>query len=277
MNLEEMLRQERDDIAPNPLLHRTDHIITRVRRRRRTRAVATGVVSFAVVAVMAIGARQLLPHQTAITPAGKPTPSHTAPPEQAVRLWELPQSSQLDPGRYVLAVDSEDGSSPPQVPVLSVPNGFEGIEGGRGVRTGDLERYVWVWETQWINSHPCKADSGIETVGLSVADLANALTGQPLRSHAAPIPVQVGGYDGLYLELSVPNDIDISACPDQQFRLWPGRWQEHPGQVDMVWIVDVEGQRIIFDASHEPTASPAEVAELKDMVTSASFAAREGP
>ncbi len=58
--------------------------------------------------------------------------------------------------------------------------------------------------------------------------------------------------------------------------MWPGRVQQFPGQVDMVWIVDVEGQRIVFDASHFPDASSEEVAELRDMVTTATFEPAEG-
>ena len=57
--------------------------------------------------------------------------------------------------------------------------------------------------------------------------------------------------------------------------MWPTRWQQHPGQVDMVWIVDVDGQRITFDAAHMPDVSPDEVAELKEMVTTATFTPAE--
>ena len=45
----------------------------------------------------------------------------------------------------------------------------------------------------------------------------------------------------------------------------------------MVWIVDVDGQRLVFDAAHEPNASPDKVAELEQMVTTATFAPAEGP
>ncbi len=96
------------------------------------------------------------------------------------------------------------------------------------------------------------------------------------RAGTEPVPVTVGGYDGLYVELSVPDDIDVAACPGGVFPMWQGRWQEHPGQVDMVWIVDVEGQRVVFDASHMADASPEQVNHLKDMVTTATFAPARG-
>jgi hypothetical protein len=113
-----------------------------------------------------------------------------------------------------------------------------------------------------------------------VADLAEALAAQELRDGTDPVPVTVGGYDGLYVEVSVPDEVDAGDCPGGVFGLWPGRaqrYQEILGQVDMVWIIDVDGQRLVFDAAHDPNASPDEVAELEEMVTTATFTPAEGP
>jgi len=180
----------------------------------------------------------------------------------------------LDAGRYVLSIDGLAAAR--LLPVLSVPEGYVGFAGGTGVAdaTDRVERVVWVWDVNSVFTHPC--DASAEPVGPSVADLANALAAQALRAGTDPVPVTVGGYDGLYVELSVPDDVDVAACPDGQFRMWPGRWQSAPGQVDMVWIVDVEGQRIVLDTSHFPGASPEHVAELRDMVTTATFEPAEG-
>jgi len=196
-----------------------------------------------------------------------------------VPLSQVPAESPLDPGRYVVSVADEP--SAPLLPVLSVPAGFEGIGTGIdavGVRTPDFERYVWVWDVNSVFTHPC--DASAEPVGPSVADLANALAAQQLRASTDPVPVTVGGYDGLYVELSVPDDVDDSACADSDFSLWPGRGQSDVrvilGQVDMVWIVDVDGQRITFDAVHTPDLSPDKVAELKNIVTTATFTPADG-
>lgn len=281
MNLEEMLLRERDRPAPNPLMHRTGEIIARVRRRRRARAAAAGAVSVAVLAVMAVLAGQLLPAEI--------SPSDVSPSEpivtDAAAPSQVPADSPLDPGRYVVSVadaSSADAGNavPPLLPVLSVPEGFQSLGfgiGAFGVRTPDFERYVGVWDVPRVYPHPCDAIS--EPVGPSVADLANALAAQPLRSGTDPVPVTVGGYDGLYVELSVPAEVDVSACPSGVFSLWPGRAQhvqEILGQVDMVWIVDVDGQRITFDAAHMPNVSPDKVAELKNIVTTATFTPADG-
>jgi hypothetical protein len=181
----------------------------------------------------------------------------------------------VDPGRYVVSVAGAPVLS--LLPVLSVPEGFEGIEGQNGVRTDDLARYVWVWKVDSVYAHPC--DATPEPVGPSPADLAAALSAQSLRAGTDPVPIAVGGHDGLYVELTVPQAIDTTACPSGIFSLWPGRaqrWQEIRGQVDKIWIVDVQGQRLVFDAAHMPNVSPAKVAELRDMVATATFAPADG-
>jgi hypothetical protein len=207
--------------------------------------------------------------------ADDPSASSTANPGDPVPPRQLPADSPVEPGRYLLSV--LDAPSATLLPVLSVPQGYEGIEGGVGVRTDDFSRYVSVWDVNSVYAHPC--DASAEPVGPSVADLAEALAAQQLRAGTDPVPVTVGGHDGLYVELTVPDEVDASACPGGVFSLWPGRaesWEQILGQVDMVWIVDVDGQRLVFDAAYEPNASPDEVAELEEMVTTATFAPAEG-
>ena len=138
-------------------------------------------------------------------------------------LADLPADSPLDPGRYVVSVVEAD--SAPVLPVLSVPEGYQVIEGGVGVHADGLARYLWVWEVDSVFAHPC--DANAEPVGPSVADLGEALAAQELRDGTDPVPVTVGGYDGLYVELSVPDDVDASACPSGVFHLWPGRAQRY--------------------------------------------------
>ncbi len=198
----------------------------------------------------------------------------TADTAAAVPLADQPADSPLDPGRYVVSV--VDAPSAPLLPVLSVPEGYTALEGGVGVQADNLARYVWVWDVKSVFTHPC--DATAEPVGPSVADLAEALAAQQLRGGTDPVPVTVGGYDGLFVRLSVPDEVDASACPGGVFSLWPGRaqsWGDILGQVDMVWIVDVDGQRLVFDAAHDADASPDKVAELEEMVATAEFAPAE--
>jgi len=184
----------------------------------------------------------------------------------------------LEPGLYKFPVDSAPVGY--RVPLVSVPEGFVSILGGFGVRSGnwgtDDARVLYVWDVDSISAHPCQAGVAQTQVGPTAADLADALAAQPMRSGTDPVPVTVDGFDGFYVELSVPDDVDVEACPGGKFNSWPGRWQQAAGQVDMLWILDVDGQRMVFDASHAAGVDGQQLTELKNMVTSTTFAPADG-
>ena len=48
-------------------------------------------------------------------------------------------------------------------------------------------------------------------------------------------------------------------------------YHQGAGQVDYVWIVEVEGFRFVFDAMEMPTANDEEKAELRDVMASIRF------
>ncbi len=273
MNLEQLLHDERASHAPNPLIDRTDAIITGVRRRRRGRAAATGVVTLVVVAVVAGAASRLGTVEGDSAPIA---PAETSEVGEVLSLERVVEAPPLDPGRYLVSIDNAPTPAPLS-PVLTVPEGYERIGSGTGVRTADFDRYLWIWDVKSVYTDPCQGSDAYQAVGPTVADLAGALAAQRGRTAtSAPVPVTVGGYDGLYLELTVPAEADLSTCPDRGFYLWPGRYQQRRGQVDRIWVVDVDGHRIVFDASHHPSTDPAAVDELEAMVTTTTFAAAAG-
>ena len=231
--------------------------------RRRTRNIITTLSTLLMAALI-----------ISCSPVPSDAPPSSATPasgEGYALLSDQQGDSPLEPGPYAVSV--ADAPSAPVLPVLTVPKGYSAIEDGIGVIAGEKdERFVWVWNIELVNTHPCDAGGYAAAVGPSAADLANALASQPLRNGTEPVPVSIGSYNGFYVEVSVPDDIDIDKCGGGQFRSWPGRAQQDgAGQVDMLWILDVDGQRITFDASYATSASPAEVEELKNMVTTATF------
>ena len=97
-----------------------------------------------------------------------------------------------------------------------------------------------------------------------------------------PTPVTVGGHDGLYLELAVPADLDVTECVEGRVERWrfgPGdrRWQSEPGELDRIWILDVEGQRVVINAVHTPGASQADIDKLTRTVRSITFTTADTP
>ena len=251
---------------------------TRARASRTRSVLKTG--SAVLIAAAMVSCTDERPESSAPVP-GSPTADST----ELVPMLRDSGDSVLEPGRYAISV--QDAPSAPLLPVLTVPDGYAALDGGVGVGVAaddsDFGGYLWAWAAYSVATHPCDITGGpepvggrLERVGPSVADFADALAAQPMRTGADPVPVTVGGYDGLYVELAVPDDVNVELCPNKTFNLWAGRWQQVAGQVDMVWIVEVEGQRIILDVSYGPTATPEHVQQLRDMATTATFITAEG-
>ncbi len=171
----------------------------------------------------------------------------------------------------------------PRRPVIRVPAGYSGA--GFAVHTMDPGTAVApdahglsFWEVQSVMSDPCKAGKHGVDPGPTVADLARALAAQPLRAGSDPVPVTVAGYQGLYVETSVPAHIDFSKCQDGYFDTWigtgdHGHYAFGPGQRDSLWILDVGGYRLVIDGWHMPGATQAQIDEITGMVKTLTFRA----
>ena len=144
-----------------------------------------------------------------------------------------------------------------------------------------------VWDVGSVPGDPCHPLTTMREPGPTVEDLAQALVAQASRNASTPTPVTVDGHHGLYLEWSVPadavvtGDADFKGCDVQgnghtDFISWRGdgggtRYQQAAGQIDQLWILDVDGHRLVVDASWSPGASQAARDELADIVASLEF------
>ena len=79
-----------------------------------------------------------------------------------------------------------------------------------------------------------------------------------------PAPASLGGYAGLYMELVTATP----SCP--AFRLTSRHTgladDATPEHVERLWILEVEGGRIVVEASHEPGATEEQIAQLTQPV-----------
>jgi hypothetical protein len=172
---------------------------------------------------------------------------------------------------------------------LTVPAGwfnYRGwalLKGGRGDSIA-----VSFWDVDQVYPTPCKwkYESMLDP-GRGIGGLASALARQPLRNATMPRSIDLAGFRGKYLEWSVPAGIsfDWSApqkawfprCDEGTFQSWTARgwnsdrYQQAPGQVDQLWILDVNGERLLIDASRGPHTTAAERAELAGVVDSIRF------
>ena len=108
---------------------------------------------------------------------------------------------------------------------------------------------------------------------------------QPSRNATAPQDITVGGFQGVELEWSVPSDLDFSTCDedelvgDHPFKSWTAaagtwageRYHQGPGQVDRLWILDVDGERLVVDAWHMPAADHKDREALFEIMKSIRF------
>ena len=195
-----------------------------------------------------------------------------------------PGREQLKAGAYVfdLAARAEAGTGPVHVPKIeiTVPDGwsnYKGIAVGRG-RKLPFATFVFFWHVAQVYPTPCKwKGKAMVDPGNGVSALASALAAQPLRSATAPTDVVLAGFHGKYLRLSVPATIDFARCDEGYFESWTAdgwasdRYQQKPGQVDRIWILDVHGERLLVDAAYLPEATLQDRAELQRVVDSIRF------
>jgi hypothetical protein len=162
---------------------------------------------------------------------------------------------------------------------ITLPGGWFNYDGWAvGNRRGGGDVFVTFWDVDRVYPTPCDWKyRAMLNPGRSVPGLAAALRKQPLRDATAPVDVVLAGVRGKYLEWSVPDDIRFADCDEGVFESWTGRgwasdrYQQAPGQVDRLWILDVEGERLVVDASYMPTATPEERAILQGVVSSIRF------
>jgi hypothetical protein len=105
-------------------------------------------------------------------------------------------------------------------------------------------------------------------IGPTVEDLTIALADVWGAAAAAPIDVTLDGFAGKQMVLTGPTDVDFAGCDNGEFRRWPGLWYQGPGQKDRLWILDVEGERIVVIATFFPEGSAQDLAELQGVIDS---------
>jgi hypothetical protein len=179
-----------------------------------------------------------------------------------------------------------DGAASPADITFTIPSGWISRYGiPHKDRDGPAEMAVGNWIIANVYADPCqwKGSALDPAVGPTVDDLASALVAQKGRAASPPTDVTLGGYPAQRIELSVPADLDPATCDEGVMRTWvgPGErvdtwYSEDPearsplrsGQLNVVYIVDVNGERLIIDTWHMPGTSAADLAELDAILAS---------
>jgi hypothetical protein len=264
--------QDGPDAAPSDLF---DEIVEAAGTLPQRRALPVGlpfpswpIVAAAAVLLVVVASAVLpwtfLPGQTGASSSVGASPT-AAPPGSA---GTLPADS------YLLTAAGVNGG--PHLAV-TVPRGwrpwcdalpcFALVSGSATDSVG-----IGYWVVASVFEDPCQPVSS-RPFGPSVEDLATALASVSGTTATPPVAARLGGYPGQSLDLVVNADL---ACEPASFHLWSGpgnvrRFVQAPGQTLRLWILDVEGQRVLVQADWVPGASATKVAELLEVAASASF------
>ena len=237
----------------------------------------------AVFVVAFVGINLISPGNGGIgSPAATPTPTPTATPTPtplALTVGEV--SSSLESGTYAIA-------DPFLVPVsVSVPAGWQGNIGGPYAvfleRPSGPGVFFSIFDK--VYADPCHFDKGLlnPLPGPTVDDLATALASLPGLDATTPTDVTVGGYQGKQLTLTVPASLGTGCtlAPGGYFRVWElplGATNDLTrGESDTVWILDVNGQRLVIDTPEKPGQTAQDKAEVQGILDSIRIAPAKGP
>jgi hypothetical protein len=231
----------------------------------------------AVVVVALLGVNLLLPDAPSVGEPGStpdPTAVSSSVPESVPPAMPAGGSS-LQPGTYVMAPFAEPNE---RIRVtITVPDGWvatpdqggvapeTGTEGPRGMGL------VFI-TVNGLYSDPCHDNAVGEEdvlVGPTVEDLASALQDQTAYTASVPTDVELGGYTGLRMDLRLPSEIDFATCEGGQFWVWEAApYAQGPGNEWHLWILDVEGTRVVVLAEDFAQTPVEDRAELQGIIDS---------
>ncbi len=126
------------------------------------------------------------------------------------------------------------------------------------------------WATTRPNEPAATVDEVIDRLVLQVG-----------RDASNPVEIALDGYAGKAITLHVPEDAAFDDCDLGVYGSWgmpgedraPFRYQQGPGQIDEVWVIDVNGMVAIVDWTYYAGTPQAVVAELRALVETITFEA----
>ncbi|MBA3778194.1 MAG: hypothetical protein H0X16_02600 [Chloroflexi bacterium] len=263
--------------------------------------VPIGLGAAAVVVALVIGA-QLLGTPNGGTGSGaSPSPEPTATPEPSVAGSATPEPSApaagLELGPFV-ATGTDD---PVQITVNIASSGWVPLPAFDALHKNDdgldSPEYVgaallaWAWPAGTgfnVYGDPCQWSTTVpETPATTPDEIAAAFAAQAASDATAPVDVTVGGFAGKAVTLHVPMAYDVpnatreekfADCDNDVFAFYgvegesgEVRNAQGAGQVDELWILDVDGSIVILDATYSPATPNELVEELRTLAESATF------
>lgn len=254
-------------------------------------------IAGAAVVVVAIVGINLLPGRGGV---GVPAPSPTASPTPTPIPSPLPSPSPASFPEGPLAAGSystqpfvgagslcqgqagctEASAEDDAIRItFTVPEGWAGI-GGTIFRTVEANSPpggagLLFSRGPWLFSKPCGLQPAPDVpTGTTVDDFVTALVDHPELDVTSPMDVTLAGYSGKYLELQAPANIATnqdSPAPGEcsYYFVWdPGIYAQGPNHLWHIWVLDVDGIRVVIRADTYPGTTAAVQAQLTAIVNS---------
>jgi hypothetical protein len=187
-------------------------------------------------------------------------------------------TADLEPGRWAV---SASGSRDMPLAVLDLPAGLNGggayiwSQGGAPGSDGWVFGY---WTAGGVYLDPCTRKGMFDTRDLKFPDTwVEALAAQRRTETSRAVPVTLGGYDGIYVELTVPTNIDFSTCREDRLTIFETptkaghHWIADPGVIERYWVLDVDGEQVVLTGAVSPETTDSQTEQLTRVVESVSF------
>jgi hypothetical protein len=256
-----------------------DRVLDRVASRARTRRTTyvVGLLAAAVVAAVLVLGHDWRPA------AQSPQPVDVPPPVQARSLssegmYAEPQV--LAPGRYRAVFLGPEGDRDSVGIEIDVPAGW-GHDDIYAFATGpgedDATRRIDLF-AGLTRVRPDQCSGRVVRPGPGALALAEVLATLARTRATGPTPVTLSGYSGYRLRLEDPapepaKDRCAGGSAMREIGVATGlaMAESLPGWTSLIWVLDLDGTRVVVNASYGPDVTPAQEAELVAMVESASF------
>jgi hypothetical protein len=271
------------------------------RYREMNNALKLAIAAAAVVVVALVGIN-LLPRSGGVggsgqTPSPSPAPSLTASPSPSPSSAqaEFPEGP-LAAGTYTIqpfsgqfgicmgqAGCTESAADNSIRVTLTVPDGWAGIGNTlwRAVENNSppggaslmFSRGPWLHSSERFCQPGTGAAPNIST-GTTVAEFVDALVEHPDLDLTSPVDVTLGGYSGKYLELQAPANIATNQDNPEPgecayYFVWePGIYAQGPNHLWHIWVLDVDGVRVVVRSDTYPGTTAAVKAQLTAIVDS---------
>jgi|GEM_PF-1406545 len=264
-------------------------------RQRRTwvptrRFTSTGnpirlVAGAAAVVLAAVIGLTLLAGSGSLGGIGGPPPTASPPPTPVPTPTPHPLTTgdmaPLGAGTYVTA-------DPFLARVtFTLPAGWSGQMGGPylvdlGPTSGPSSVDLGIFDT--VYADPCDIATGplAPPAGPTVDDLATALAALPALAATRPTDVTIDGYHGKLVTLTAPSSsAGCTLSPDGTFRIWTfplgATYDMNKGEQARIWILDVDGQRLVIFATELAGQAASSKAEVQAVIDSIRIAPAPSP